>query len=225
MLACTRQNELKCTGQKPFLTLSCAGAERAGGEFPIWNQSRTSLKHRKCFSGTNPISAFWRGPAAWINQSMAGLSPDSGVRRKWRKCHPSFPERQVGQGNQFPCFSTGEWFILLAVVCSAVQKRRCCQGTKPFWSISRKGLMRPKHLSIDTSRFAQPLVEFVWSSLVWWGSSKNLSSKSEGGVWTGMQSFCCQKKKKNNLKLWLAKALSFLRIYPEGIQVIVSWMH
>lgn len=42
-----------------------------------------------------------------------------------------------------------------------------------------------------------------------------------------MQPFCCPKKKTDSkiLKPWLARALSFLSIYPEGIQVIVSWLH
>lgn len=34
-----------------------------------------------------------------------------------------------------------------------------------------------------------------------------------------------RRKKKLILKPWLARVLSSLRICPEGVQVIVSWMH
>lgn len=147
--------------------------EGAGAELPIWSQSRNShnqslvfLWHKSKFSYSGGFQQpEMQNSRAWLASWHSWLWNKG---NKWRKCHPSFPERQVGQGNQFPCFSTGEWFILLAAGCRAVQRRRCCQGAKPFWSIPRKCLMRTKHLSIDTARFSQPICVILLGLVRMW---------------------------------------------------------
>lgn len=53
--------------------------------------------------------------------------------------------------------------------------------------------------------------------------AKKLASKSEWGGWTGILPFFLSKN--DSETLLLARALSFFRVYPEGIQATVSWMH
>lgn len=175
------------------------------------------------------VQPFWGVQQTGLSRAWLAsvLMWDKG--KEWRKCHPSFIGRQVGQGNQFPCFSTGEWFILLAAVFSAVQRRRCNALLKHSLEVpdeDKTFVHRYNKVCTALGSISVILLSLVrmWCHII----AKNLASKSEGGAWTGMHLFSVKKKKKKKkkiLNLWLARALSFLRICPEGIQVIVSWMH
>lgn len=123
--------------------------------------------------------------------------------------------------NRFGCRPTGITIYISTIVwCSAglyqTKGAKTAQGRNHFWPsfVLGQSLRGCSWNSSGRVARSRPKQEFSYQMML---NTAKL-------FWTGMLLFSVQKKKEI-LKLWLARALSFCRIYPEGIQVIISWTH